>query len=348
MDKLKFAIFGCGGIGEAHIQTLIKLPEAELIAGSETNIKRREYIRNKYNLKLYENHNNLLNNEKIDACIIATPHHTHSEIGIACAEKGIHLLVEKPIDKDYKKGELLVKYAEKNNVKLAVISQYRFSKGFRNLKKLVDSGELGKIFLINIFLKWLRSNEYYEGSTWRGKLDIEGGGTLITQCLHFLDQILWIFGDVDTVTAEKGTFLHNAEVEDTVTALARMKNGAICSIVSSCAIYPGFLERVEVNGTEGSAIVERDSLIFADSVKKSGKLTTPGKEIKLGDTAMFETENDLVKVRETEIKSFCNMVLRNNEPEVTGYDALKSLKFALGIYESINRKTILNMDEFKP
>ncbi|MFC1724216.1 Gfo/Idh/MocA family protein [candidate division KSB1 bacterium] len=348
MKKLKFAVIGCGGIGQEHIKILQKLKNTEISAGAETNPEKQKEIRDKYNIKVYTDYKELLENEELDACIIASPHYTHAEIGLECIKRGIHILVEKPVDIDYKRAESFVREAKINGVKLAVVSQYRFTDGFKELKRIVETGILGKVFLVDVILKWFRGEEYYADSKWRGKLSSEGGGTLITQALHFLDQILWIFGDVDSVMGEMGTFRHNAEVEDTIAAVARLKNGAICNIISSCAVYPGFMERMEVHGSKGSVIIERDSIIFKDFESEKEKLQTPGKELSIIKTVNNPVNNDIDLAREIEIMEFCSSVMDDKPVQVTGEDGLKALKFALAIYSAVRNNNRLKMDDFLP
>ena len=113
MKKLKFAVIGCGGIGQEHIRILQKLKITEISAGAETNIEKQKLIRDKYNIEVYPDYREMLEIEKPDACIIASPHNTHSEIGLGCVKRGIHILVEKPIDIDYQKAEVFVREAQK-------------------------------------------------------------------------------------------------------------------------------------------------------------------------------------------------------------------------------------------
>ena len=181
-----------------------------------------------------------------------------------------------------------------------------------------------------------------------GKTVYWGGGTLITQALHFLDQLLWIFGDVESVTGEMGTFRHKAEVEDTITASVKLKNGAICNIISSCAVYPGFMERMEISGTGGSLVIERDSIIFEDFETDKGKLQTPGKELGVRDIVKNPVKDDVPAAREMEISEFCNSIIKDIPVQVTGDDGLKALKLALAIYSAARNKVRLRLDDFSP
>lgn len=348
MKKLKFAVIGCGGIGEEHIKILKRQKNIILSACSEPCKERRQYIEKTYNIRVYGSHSELIKNEELDACIIASPHNTHSDIGLDLIKKGIHILVEKPIDKDYDKAEKMITEAENKGVKLAVISQFRFTEGYKNLKNIIDNNELGRVFLIDIDMKWFRSEEYYGNTSWRGKIESEGGGTLITQCIHFLDQILWIFGGVDYVMGDMDTFVQDVEVEDTLTAIIRLKNGAICNVTCSSSIYPGFLERTEVHGTEGSVIIERDKIILKDLKKGEDKLVTPGKEIKIKDIHSYDSQENLDKARENEIMEFTDAIVKNTNPKVTGEEGLKVLKFALLIYEAIKSGKKMEFKNFKP
>jgi predicted dehydrogenase len=176
----------------------------------------------------------------------------------------LHVLCEKPLDVTTEKVDAVVAETERAGVKLGVMFQDRTKPDLRRLKALVDEGGLGRPLLVGARVRWWRPPEYYSGSKWRGKWALDGGGSLMNQGVHTVDLLLWLLGDVRRVQARTATAFHEIEVEDTAVALLEFASGALGTLETTTAAYPGYPRRVELTGTEGTIVVEHDRIASAD------------------------------------------------------------------------------------
>ena len=200
----------------------------------------------------------------MDLVAIGSPSALHAEQGIAAAERGLHVLVEKPLDITTARADALIAAAERAGVKLGVFFQDRLKPDVVKMKAMVDAGVAGRPILASGRVKWYRPPEYYGGSRWRGTFALDGGGALINQAIHTLDLLLHLWGPIVSVDARAGTQLHKIEVEDTVVATLQFENGALGVFEASTAVYPGYARRVELTGANGTLTLEHDSLVGVD------------------------------------------------------------------------------------
>jgi predicted dehydrogenase len=170
--------------------------------------------------------------------------------------RGIHVLVEKPLDVTTARIDALLEEAARAQVRVGVIFQERLLPDVVDLKARIDRGDLGRPLLISGFVKWYRPPEYYSGSRWRGTPGLDGGGVLMNQGIHTVDLLLHLFGPVARVTGRVATRRHDIPVEDTAAALLEFTSGALGVVEASTAAYPGFPRRIEVTGTRGSVVHE--------------------------------------------------------------------------------------------
>src|SRR5216683_2031121 len=236
----------------------------EIAAIYGTNREKSARLAQAYGAKLYDDLAAFLKHQPMQIVLIGSPSGLHAEQGIAAARRGLHVLVEKPIDIYTERADALIDESERANVKLGVFFQDRVAPGIRRLKELVDGGKLGKPILVSGRVKWFRPPEYYSSSRWRGTLALDGGGALMNQGVHTVDLLLWLMGDVERVSAKATTALHKIEAEDTVVATLEFANGAIGTLEATTSVYPGYSRRVELTGSEGTIILEQDKIIAAD------------------------------------------------------------------------------------
>jgi len=193
--------------------------------------------------------------------VVGTPSGLHAEHARAAARRGLHVLVEKPLDITTERIDALIDECDRARVKLGVIFQDRAAPHLQWLKHLIAQGGLGKPILVSAHVKWYRPPEYYAGSRWRGTWALDGGGALMNQGIHSVDLLLWLLGDVERVYATTRTALHAIEVEDTAVACLEFAGGAVGSLDVATSAFPGFPRRVELTGSEGTIVVERDQVV---------------------------------------------------------------------------------------
>jgi len=231
MEKLKFAIVGCGRIAQRHAEHIDK--QGILTAVCDINNKKAEELANKYkNVRHYTNVDDLLKNEKdTDVLSVCTPNGLHAEHTMKALKHGFHVLCEKPMAINVHDCGQMISEAERNNKRLFIVKQNRFNPPVAAVKNAIEEGRLGKIFSIQLSCFWNRNENYYLSSDWKGKKDLDGG-TLYTQFSHFIDLLYWMFGDIKDVQAYTANFDHSKtiEFEDTGVISVRFYNGILGTI----------------------------------------------------------------------------------------------------------------------
>jgi len=257
-------ILGGGVISVTHARAAREIEGVEVAAVYGKNREKIAHLSESYGGTAYDSFEAFLAHKPMDLIMIGSPSGLHAEQGIAAAQHGLHVLVEKPLDIALERADALINACEQAGVKLGVMFQDRVAPDICRLKDLVDSGELGKPILVSGSVKWYRPPEYYADSRWRGTWALDGGGALMNQGVHTVDLLLWLMGDVERVSAKAVTALHDIEVEDTVVATLEFTNGAIGTLEAATSVYPGYRRRVELSGTNGTIILEHDRIITTD------------------------------------------------------------------------------------
>ena len=262
MNKVRIGIAGLGNMGKFHADYLLqgKVGRCELTAVSSTSPARLEPYRQ---LKTFESTEKMINSGAIDAILIATPHYQHTTLGIAALQRGIHVLVEKPISVHKADCERLIAANQDKKLVLAAVFQMRTEPRFKKIKSLLTNRELGEITRVNwIITDWFRTETYYASGGWRATWKGEGGGVLLNQCPHNLDILTWLVGAPSKVRGfcQLGRF-HDIEVEDNVTAYLEWPNRATGVFITSTGEAPGS-NRLEIVGERGKLVVENQKISF--------------------------------------------------------------------------------------
>ncbi len=229
MSKLKFALIGCGRIGQRHAEHIQN--NGILQAVCDTDKEKAAAFASKFNSKAYNSIEALLEQGKdIDVVSICTPNGLHAKHAIQALQAGHHVLCEKPLATSVHDCGEMIKAAEKTNRRLFAIKQNRFNPPVEAVKSIIDEGKLGRIVNVQLSCFWNRNNDYYANS-WKGTKDLDGG-TLYTQFSHFIDLLYWLVGDIKNVQAFTGNYLHKGiiEFEDTGVVILEFHNKAIGTI----------------------------------------------------------------------------------------------------------------------
>ena len=225
MKKLRFALVGCGNIGQRHAKLIAAA--GELTAVCDPDPDRFENLTSEYGSKSFRSLEELLQNENgLDVAVICTPNYLHAEQAITCLYSGVHVLCEKPMAINTTDGENMLKAANSANKKLFVVQQNRYNAPVEAVKKLLDENGLGKIHAFQVNCFWNRTAAYYK-SPWKGKKELDGG-ILYTQFSHFIDILIWFLGEAISIRPALGNFLLQdvVEMEDTGFAIIKMQGGA--------------------------------------------------------------------------------------------------------------------------
>jgi predicted dehydrogenase len=330
MSKIGFAIIGAGSIAETHAQAILDIGEAALVAIFGRSAAKTQQLAAKYHCDCYTDLQEMLHRPDIDVVTICTPNGTHADFGIAAALAGKHVMIEKPIDISLEQADKLVRICQQQAVKLGVVFQRRYSEGVVALKELLDQGKLGKLLFGGCYTKLYRSQEYYDSAAWRGNWDLDGGGVLMNQGIHYIDMLQYFMGGVAEVTAQCGTFGHDGlEVEDTAVATVKFQSGALGVIEGTTCAFPGLVSRVDIYGTEGTAVIENDVLTSVEL--KSGYVYKGQTHI---ENAGVSSPAITFTAHRCQFQDMVRAIKTDSEPAVNGPEGRKSLEIILAIYQA--------------
>jgi UDP-N-acetyl-2-amino-2-deoxyglucuronate dehydrogenase len=329
MEKVKFAIIGCGRISYRHIEAIQANSNAELIALCDLNLARAREMNEKAQVLIYRDYRKMLENERIDVVCIMTPSGMHSEHAKDIINRyRKHVVVEKPMCLRVSDGLMLIETARQNKVQLFVVHQNRFNKAIQKIKEAMDDNLLGKIALATVRIRWSRGQTYYDRDPWRGTWALDGG-VLTNQAIHHIDLLRWLVGEVEGVSALGATQFVRAEVEDTACAWVRFVNGALGIIEATTATRPldkDLEASVSILGEKGTVIVEGASVNRVttwtfDDADMSQYSEAPPNVYGFGHNHIID--------------NVVNVLIKGGKPLVTGEDALKSIKFLNALYRSM-------------
>src|SRR5712671_1886958 len=329
---IHIALIGGGNISETHARAANAIPGVQIAAIYGTNAEKVARLCREHGGKPFADLDAFLSHRPMQAVILGSPSGRHAEQGIAAAQRGLHVLTEKPIDISTKRADALIDAANRAGVKLAVIFQDRLKPNIQALKKWLDSGSLGKPLLVDARVKWYRPPDYYSNSNWRGTFALDGGGALINQAIHTVDLLLYLLGDVARVQARTATVLHKIEAEDTAVATLEFASGAVGTLLATTAAYPGYPRRLEITGTEGTVILEHDRIVAADLRNPPPDVAT----ITAGDSNQSASSAAVTDIsgHKAILEDFLQAIANNTEPICNGREGRRSLALVEAIYAS--------------
>jgi predicted dehydrogenase len=226
--SIRAAVIGCGDVSTVHFEAVVKLDGAELVGVCDPHPERLAAAAELYGVPGFADHQSLLDAVRPEVVHICTPHNQHASIAADCLERGVNIIVEKPLAHTLAEGRRLVEAASRGNAKIAVCFQNRYNATSQAMHSLLAGGELGAVLGAAASVMWHRSPDYYRGRPWRGSWEGGGGGLLMNQAIHTVDLLQWLVGDVIEVRGNAATrFLGGTiEVEDTAEFVAKHAGGA--------------------------------------------------------------------------------------------------------------------------
>lgn len=335
---IHIGLIGGGNISETHARAARAIPGVEIAAVYGTNAEKVARLCREHGGVGYQNFDSFLNHQPMDLVILGSPSGLHAEQGIAAARRGLHVLVEKPIEINTERTDALIAAAKQSGVQLGVIFQDRTKPYLRQLKKWIDEGLLGQIRFVDASVKWYRPPEYYSQSRWRGTPALDGGGALINQGIHTVDLLLWLLGDVVHVQARTARLLHKIEAEDTAVATLEFASGAFGVLHATTAAFPGYPRRIAITGTEGTIIVEHDRIVATNL-----RTMTPAIEATLAQLAnSARDENQSAtsasvsdfRGHQAVLEDFLRAIQANRAPLCDGMEGRRSVALVEAIYRA--------------
>ena len=245
-QNIKFAVVGCGHIGKRHAEMITRHPYAELSALIDVKNKGALSIEKFDNIPFFNTLSDFLSSkycDETDVINIASPNGFHAEQALMALEAKKHIVVEKPIALSKSDAEKVIYKALQVHRQVFAVMQNRYSPPSVWIKELVESGALGKIYMVQLNCYWNRDDRYYKIESWHGKQDLDGG-TLFTQFSHFIDILYWLFGDIQNIKGRFNDFNHKTltDFEDSGFVNFDFVNGGIGSLNYSTAIWDQNLE----------------------------------------------------------------------------------------------------------
>lgn len=339
--KVRFGIIGCGVIADFHANALLEIPnEAELVGVTDIVYDAAEKFSKRHGIKIFDTLDEMLSSKEIDVVNICTPSGYHAEVAIKAAKAKKHIIVEKPMAITKEQLDKTEKACKENNVILSSISQNRFSRGVSMAKKAIEEGLLGKIVCADVYMKYNRTQDYYNSGSWRGTKRIDGGGALMNQGIHGVDLIQYLAGPIKSVFAFSKTLVRKIEVEDTLSAVAEYQNGATGVIQATTSVFPGYPRKLEINGDKGSIALEENSITRWDI--DNGKF----EDIVLQPALMSSASTPTAISTDGHIRQFLDVIRAiktKSAPLIDAKEGRKAVDIILAIYRSAEDERPVNL-----
>lgn len=331
-----FGIIGTGMIAHFHAKAIQAMPGGAVVACFNQNPEKARKFAEEYGCRACDTLEAMLGDPQVQIVTICTPSGAHREPALAAAAAGKHVVVEKPLEITLERCDDIIRACEQAGVWLCTIFPSRFSPANLALKQAIDSGRFGRVTLGDTYVKWWRTQEYYDGGGWRGTWALDGGGAFMNQAIHNVDLLAWLMGDVAEVTGFTSTLAHERiEVEDVGVASLKFRSGAIGVMEASTAVWPGLLKRTEIHGSRGTVIVEQDSILkweFADPQPGDDDIRQRlgGNSASSGGAADPKAISFIG--HQLQLQDFVEAIAENRPPRVDGAEGRKSVEIILALY----------------
>lgn len=326
----RIGMVGCGRIAPRHVDAIERTEGLELVAVCDSASARRDELAGPLGIPGYAKLQQMLDGTDLDTVVLCTPSGYHAAQGIAAAKAGKNVITEKPMATTVHDADSLIRACDEADIHLFVVKQNRLNPPVQLLKRAVDKGRFGRIFMVNATVRWSRPQGYYDQAKWRGTWEFDGG-CFMNQASHYLDLLLWLMGPVEGVTAKTATLARRIETEDTGAAILRFRDGALGVIEVTVLTYPRNLEgSVTIIGEKGTvklggvAVNKMETWNFAEYDDDDREVEDSNYKPK-----------DVYGVGHLGYYQNVARVLRGEgEPDPDGRDGRKSLELIQAIYQS--------------
>ena len=333
-----FGIIGCGMISRFHAKAIADIENAHLVGCWNRTPESADKLAEETDCKAYGTLEEMLADSEIQVVTIGTASGAHLDPAVAAAEAGKHVIIEKPLEVTLERCDQIIQACEKNNVKLATIFPSRFHQSSQLMKSAVESNKFGQLTMGDAYVKWYRTQEYYDSGAWRGTWEMDGGGALMNQAIHSVDLLYWFMGPVKSIVAQTATLAHERiEVEDVATASIQFENGALGVIEATTAAFPGALKKIELHGSLGSATLEEEDI----SVWEFAEPTDEDKQLLESMSNQTETGGGAADPAaighhgHTELfKDTLRAIESGGKPLIDGHEGRRSVEIILAIYKA--------------
>ncbi len=337
-QPIRIGIIGCGVIAPTHIESFQKIPGVEVVWACDLKRDRAEKIAQRYNIpRTTTDVQQVLADPEVDAVSICTDHASHSAIAVAAVAAGKHILCEKCLTANGPQLDaMLSAHAARPDLKFAGVFQHRFDAINRRVRQIVQEGRLGQVLTASAKLRCHRPDSYY-ADDWHGTWDREGGSVLINQAIHFVDQVQWIMGGVESIAAMYANLAHpgHMETEDTLTATLRFRNGALGTLDLTNGSHLNWDFGVTFYGSAGTLELRNDKLQRVEC-KDPGRAAELRQYIEAVefDAGVDGAAEHYGKGHAAQIQDFVAAIRDNRAPYCTVQQAAETAQLVFAAYES--------------
>jgi UDP-N-acetyl-2-amino-2-deoxyglucuronate dehydrogenase len=328
---VRYGIIGCGVIGPWHAGALQRIRKARLVAVCDIVEEKAGKMAAEFGAEPYLDYHEMLARPDLDAVCICTPSGMHAEMAVDCARAGKHVMTEKPADITVPQIDRMIRGCRRAGVTLGCIFQRRTQPIWRKVHDTIAEGKLGKMVLGDAYLKYFRSQEYYNSAGWRGTWKWDGGGALMNQGVHCVDLLQWVMGPVKTIYARADHLARKIEVEDTAVAALTFRSGAFGVLEGATSVI-GMDHRLEFHGDRGTIVVEGEHI---------AKWEVPGETLEQARRAETDEGSAAADPKAIGMEGhrrlladFTDAILQDREPLIPGKEARRAVEIILGVYES--------------
>ena len=344
-NKVRLASIGTGMIGQVHARALAEMDCCEYPAIADMDSSRKDFAES-LGARYYSDFKEMIAREKLDGVVISVPNEMHADLGSYCAERGLHVFMEKPIASSVEDAERLIESTRKNGVQLLIGHHRRFNPLINAAKEIIAAGELGNILGINMLWAMYKPSDYFQNSgDWRRR---KGGGPILINIIHEIDNLRYMYGEIERVYAEVNNKARKFEVEDTIGVTLRMKDGTIASILLSDSVpskwayeqtmgendffYQGKGNIYHFLGDQGSlAFPEMLKISYEDKSRAGWQYPLKLERLNLRSANPYPAQ----------MEHFCRVVRGEETPRTSGEDALRSLKVTMAVMDSgVNHRPV--------
>ncbi len=335
MNELKIALIGAGAIGQTHISTLNQLAGFSLVAVADPGPNAAQ-IADSLGVPWFANHNDMLDSIRPDGVIVATPNELHVDVSIDCLNRGIPVLLEKPVANTVSDALRLVEATEQTGVPVLVGHHRRHNPIIKAAKKLIDEGALGRPVMASVTCALMKPADYFQ-IPWHRAPGV--GGPFLINLIHEIDLLRHLYGEIDCVAALKSCAVRGLDVEDSGGALLHFTNGAIASITISDTVAAPW--SWDMTSGEVERFPAHDALSHYLCGTEGG-ISLPGLELWRHDGDISWTDK-MTKVSgacqsgdpfPAQLQHFGDLIARTAEPVVSVREATRNLEIVMALHRA--------------
>lgn len=328
--EFQVALVGCGRIARSHFQAIAELDGMALSGVCDIVEERAREAGEQWGVPWFTSYDEMLKQVACDVVVIATPSGMHPAHGIKAAQAGKHVVCEKPMAISLASADALVQACDEAGVRLFVVKQNRLNPAIQLVRRAIDRGRFGRIYMANATVRWARPQEYYDQAPWRGTWEFDGGA-FMNQASHYVDLIQWLVGPVESVMARTATMARRIEAEDSGAAILKFRNGAIGVIEVTMLTYPRNLEgSITLVGETGTVKIGGTAV----NKVEHWQFASYDDDDKLIETAATNPPNVYGFGHAGYYRNVLSVLRDEAAPDTDGRSGRKSLELILGIYES--------------